>query len=225
MRLRLLSSLLMLAMLAMPSCGQKTAEEFIDEGIALGEQGKYNEALQAYDKAIQLNPSLALAWISKGDALMMLERCCEAAVAFSAGAELLAGGVASVAEDELNTEQSSVPMAPFPRGAQAISLQPPESSQESSFPSVPEILTTTPEFWSDPLPPNYNLRWIYSPGNIEFALRYKPPGPNYNITISFIDGALAGIKWEEYQIPVMTMTPQGLKQVGYYPKELGTGWS
>ncbi|MGD0951207.1 MAG: tetratricopeptide repeat protein, partial [Methanotrichaceae archaeon] len=43
--------------------------EWSNKGIALGNQGKYDEAVQAYDKAIEINPRDASAWNSKGNAL------------------------------------------------------------------------------------------------------------------------------------------------------------
>ena len=40
-----------------------------DEGLVLNNQGKYDEAIQAYDKAIEINPQYAVAWNYKGIAL------------------------------------------------------------------------------------------------------------------------------------------------------------
>ncbi len=37
-----------------------------NKGLALKAQGKYDEAIKAYDKAIEINPQLALAWSGKG---------------------------------------------------------------------------------------------------------------------------------------------------------------
>jgi tetratricopeptide (TPR) repeat protein len=39
-----------------------------NKGDALLNQGKYDEAIQAYDKAIQLDPKFAAVWNNKGDA-------------------------------------------------------------------------------------------------------------------------------------------------------------
>jgi tetratricopeptide (TPR) repeat protein len=44
---------------------QQTAEDWIQKGVALHQQGKYDEAIKAYDKAIKLNPNDVLAWIGK----------------------------------------------------------------------------------------------------------------------------------------------------------------
>jgi tetratricopeptide (TPR) repeat protein len=60
-------SILMLAMLLIePALGQQTASEWMDKGIALAEQGKYDEAIQVYDKAIEQDPTFAYPWNGKG---------------------------------------------------------------------------------------------------------------------------------------------------------------
>ena len=46
-----------------------TADEWYENGMAFADQGLYDEAIRAYDKAIRLNPSLARAWAAKGQAL------------------------------------------------------------------------------------------------------------------------------------------------------------
>ena len=40
-----------------------------NKGLALYSQGKYDEAVKAYEEAIWLNPKEADAWIGKGSAL------------------------------------------------------------------------------------------------------------------------------------------------------------
>jgi len=44
----------------------------LDEGITLGRSGKYDEAIECFDKAIQINPKYAEAWYNKGTALDFL---------------------------------------------------------------------------------------------------------------------------------------------------------
>jgi len=46
-----------------------TAEQWYENGIAFADQGLYDEAIRAYDKAIKLNPHLTRAWAAKGQAL------------------------------------------------------------------------------------------------------------------------------------------------------------
>ncbi len=61
-------TLLLLTLLTMPGWGQETSEEWVDTGVDLGMQGKYDEAIKAYDEVIQINPNLPAAWINKGTA-------------------------------------------------------------------------------------------------------------------------------------------------------------
>ncbi len=59
-----------------------------NKGLALKAQGKYDEAIKAYDKAIEINPQLALAWSGKGLVLQDLDRTEEANAAFTKAKEL-----------------------------------------------------------------------------------------------------------------------------------------
>jgi tetratricopeptide (TPR) repeat protein len=56
----------------------ETAYEEFWLGNILYSQGKYEEAVKAYDEAIRLNPQFAMAWNNKGVALMSLGRTAEA---------------------------------------------------------------------------------------------------------------------------------------------------
>jgi tetratricopeptide (TPR) repeat protein len=53
------------------------ASEWTDKGDALYYQGQYDEAIEAYDEAIRLNPYFAEAWTGKGYVLVVLGRCSE----------------------------------------------------------------------------------------------------------------------------------------------------
>jgi len=78
-RLGVISTLfiLLLALMA-PASGQQNAEgwlsmqgpnialSLIDKGLALGDQGKFDEAIKAVDEAIKLDPNYAYAWNIKG---------------------------------------------------------------------------------------------------------------------------------------------------------------
>ncbi|MEO8954326.1 MAG: tetratricopeptide repeat protein [Ktedonobacteraceae bacterium] len=57
---------------------QKTAQQWFEEGYELFEQGKYEEAIHAYDQAIRLNPNDEKAYNNKGYALENLKRYEEA---------------------------------------------------------------------------------------------------------------------------------------------------
>lgn len=60
----------------------------IDKGIKFYEQGKYDEALKCFEKAIDLNPYHADAWCNRGFALVELKKYDEAAEAFDKAIEL-----------------------------------------------------------------------------------------------------------------------------------------
>ena len=50
----------------------KTVDEWVTEGIELGQAGKYAEAIKSYDEALKINPQYAQAWNNKGVALKNL---------------------------------------------------------------------------------------------------------------------------------------------------------
>ena len=49
--------------------GAMTAEEWYDKGLALYQQGKYTDAIKAYNRAITLDPTVATFWNGLGTAL------------------------------------------------------------------------------------------------------------------------------------------------------------
>lgn len=64
------------------------ATEFYIEGVDLYYMGKYEGAIQAYDKAIEINPEYAQAWSGKGDALCLIGRSEEAIQAYDKAIEI-----------------------------------------------------------------------------------------------------------------------------------------
>ena len=46
--------------------GPNIALSLIDKGAALGDQGKFDEAIKVLDEAIKLDPNYAYAWNTKG---------------------------------------------------------------------------------------------------------------------------------------------------------------
>lgn len=52
----------------------ETAREWFDKGMDLTDVGMYEEALEAYDRALELNPNDAIAWNNKGLTLASMER-------------------------------------------------------------------------------------------------------------------------------------------------------
>jgi tetratricopeptide (TPR) repeat protein len=53
------------------------------KGLALGEHGKYDEAIMAHNNAIRINPKFAVAWINKGITLKNQGKYDEAIIAFN----------------------------------------------------------------------------------------------------------------------------------------------
>jgi len=51
-----IAPILLLLAVVMPVCGQLTAEEWLEKGNALLGLGRYEEALQAYNESIRLDP-------------------------------------------------------------------------------------------------------------------------------------------------------------------------
>ena len=67
---------------------QKSKEQWLDEGNQLYDHAHYQEALQAYERAIQLDPNFAEAHDARGDALSSLERSQEALAAYEQAIQL-----------------------------------------------------------------------------------------------------------------------------------------
>jgi tetratricopeptide (TPR) repeat protein len=67
---------------------QVTTKDWVDQGNALYDQGKYDEAVQAYDKAIEVNPENADTWYNKGLALERQNKYNEAIQAYDKAIEL-----------------------------------------------------------------------------------------------------------------------------------------
>ena len=61
---------------------------WFNKGNALYMQGNYDEALQVFDKAIEINPQDAVAWNCRGLTLIKLGRTVEANEAFIRAKEL-----------------------------------------------------------------------------------------------------------------------------------------
>jgi tetratricopeptide (TPR) repeat protein len=59
-----------------------------NKGVELSELGRHEEALKAYEKAVEINPQYAKAWFYKGFALGEFERHEEALKAFDKAIEM-----------------------------------------------------------------------------------------------------------------------------------------
>jgi tetratricopeptide (TPR) repeat protein len=65
MRLIYAALALLLILMTSAQC-QSTAQDWSNKGIALAAQGKYDDAIKAFDDVIRLNPNLAAeAWYNK----------------------------------------------------------------------------------------------------------------------------------------------------------------
>jgi Flp pilus assembly protein TadD len=82
-KLMFIVAVIAIIVLCTPVFGQMTAEDWTNKGDALlYDQQKYNEAIQAYDKAIEIDPQKADAWYSKGNALKAQSKYDEAIKAY-----------------------------------------------------------------------------------------------------------------------------------------------
>ncbi len=90
MKKLLIPAILLLALLgcAGQTEQEKKAREWNNKGSALGELDKGEEALKAFEKAIELDPDNAEAWCGKGGALIQLGRYEEASKAVKKANEL-----------------------------------------------------------------------------------------------------------------------------------------
>lgn len=60
--------------------GVPTAEQWYHKGVALDKASRsFAEAVECYDKALEIDPEYVEAWYSKGDALYVLARCIDRA--------------------------------------------------------------------------------------------------------------------------------------------------
>jgi tetratricopeptide (TPR) repeat protein len=65
-----------------------TANELVNDGVALYEKGDYNGALSKFEKATESDPTLAAAWSDKGCALGRLGKSDAALEAFKKAIEI-----------------------------------------------------------------------------------------------------------------------------------------
>jgi len=83
MRVELFLTLAIFALLLVPVVGQeKSASDWNDEGTNLTHSGQYDDAVNAFNEAIDMDPSFAEAWCNKGIALDELGKHDEAIDAY-----------------------------------------------------------------------------------------------------------------------------------------------
>jgi len=88
MRKTVLAILMALGALCAFSVAEETAEDWVKKGDELFLNGYGEEALEAYDKAIELDPNDMAAWLAKGTALSCLERHYESIDAYMRATEI-----------------------------------------------------------------------------------------------------------------------------------------
>ena len=64
------------------------AKEWLNKGNEFAKRGNYPKAIEAYDKAVEIDPQNAKAWYNKGVALGELERHQEALEAYDKAIEI-----------------------------------------------------------------------------------------------------------------------------------------
>lgn len=87
MRLRYTAYILLLALLTSAQC-QQTAEEWFNKGDLLLNLGENIEAIDAYNKAIELNQSYVVAWSHRGNALLNLSEYQESLKCYNKAIEI-----------------------------------------------------------------------------------------------------------------------------------------
>ncbi len=71
-----------------PAVGQTNASDWFDKGVALYNENNFTGSLNAYEKAIEIDPSNAEAWNNKGIDLGILGKYDEALYAFREATQL-----------------------------------------------------------------------------------------------------------------------------------------
>jgi tetratricopeptide (TPR) repeat protein len=101
-----------------------TATDYVKQGNALFFESRYDDALVAYDRAIQLSPDAYEAWFTKASTLMLLQRYDEATSAYQFATQLKPDaydGWAGLGTAALKTQQWETALAALD---EAITLRP-----------------------------------------------------------------------------------------------------
>jgi tetratricopeptide (TPR) repeat protein len=78
-----------------------TAIDWVNKGSELAADSKYDEAIQAFNNAIEINPQEKLAWAKKGDTLKAIGRTKEANEAYAKANELDAANTISILDHSM----------------------------------------------------------------------------------------------------------------------------
>ena len=80
--------ILIFFLLSFLGCGEKSHESWYNKGVNLLNFGRYKEALEAFNKAIEIKPDYQEAWFYKGAALIKLGCLNEALEAYNKAIEI-----------------------------------------------------------------------------------------------------------------------------------------
>ncbi len=69
----------------------KIKQDLVKEGDIRDSQGRYEEAIDSYDKALQIDPDDADAWFDKGETLKKMGKLTEAERCFEKSTNLYCG--------------------------------------------------------------------------------------------------------------------------------------
>ena len=61
---------------------------WFEKGLSLGKLGRYDEALECFDRALEIDPRKWDVWINKGDCLLWLNRLDEAIQCYDKALEI-----------------------------------------------------------------------------------------------------------------------------------------
>jgi len=86
--MKIVNILVLMIVLCTPVFGQETVDELNSKGVDLAEQGRYEEAVAVFDKAIEIDPEYAYAWSNKGNVLSDMGKYDEAIRAYDRAIEI-----------------------------------------------------------------------------------------------------------------------------------------
>ncbi|MEN3060003.1 MAG: tetratricopeptide repeat protein [Candidatus Methanosuratincola petrocarbonis] len=117
------SVLALIALAALCSCTlaqEMTSEDWYKKGLDLSKNGSYEEAFQAYDKAIQIDPQNADAWVSKGHISSFMDKTDDARKEYEIALGILNQTLEENPQDDSAWIEKGVVLSCLGRDAEAI---------------------------------------------------------------------------------------------------------